>query len=91
MTGAVVWPVSESKFCGEMTELKLWRRPAGRGAAVAPPSRKLPSHVPELLSLAFPEFPADEKYSTPSAATSFTAWMTTPAFVFDTMPAACPS
>ena len=42
-------------------------------AGVAPPSTKSPSQVPDVPALRWPEFPADEKYSAPSAVTSLTA------------------
>ena len=70
---------------------KLCRRPVSTGSDVAPPSAKSPSHVPDVPALRWPEFPADEKYSAPSAVTSLTAWITTPPLVFETTLAAWPS
>ena len=81
----VLATVSRLKFCPP----KLCTRPpAGNGAPVAPPSTKSPSHAPEVPASRLPELPADEKYSAPSAVTSFTAWITAPPFVLEMTPAA---
>ena len=55
------------------------------------PSLKSPSHTPDVPSFRLPELPADEKYIAPSAATSLTAWVTTPPLVGETTAGPWPS
>ena len=60
---------------------ELWNRPDHREPVDGPPSRKSPSHVPDVPPSLLPEFDADEKYKAPAAVTSFTACAMMPPLV----------
>jgi hypothetical protein len=60
-------------------------QPPAATTVAGPPSRKSPSHVPDVLSFLLPEFPADEKNSAPPAVTSLTACEMGPSWKGDSL------